>query len=231
MDNFRVKHHYVSRSYLKAWADKRKRISAYRVLVSNDSVRVWDRLPIKSVACHNHFYTRFSAEGDSDEVERWMNDEIETPAQSALHKIRSGKKIKQNDLECLLRFMALQDVRSPVRLMENLNRWQKEVPEVMEQVLQDCVGILESGHKTGVLPKTESPPDTKLIPLRVTKQIDPNTKQAFLKAEVIAGQGLWLFSIRHTLMETYKTLNTHHWSIFSAPDDIEWFTSDNPVVS
>ena len=48
--------------------------------------------------------------------------------------------------------------------------------------------------------------------------------------EVVAGRGLWLFSIKHLLTRTLKVLHEHRWSILAPPDGLSWFTSDDPVM-
>lgn len=69
-----------------------------------------------------------------------------------------------------------------------------------------------------------------MIPMKVTKEISTDSEWGQLKTEVLLGRGLWLFSIRHVLLNTYRVLNTHTWSILQAPEGMEWITSDNPVV-
>ena len=51
-----------------------------------------------------------------------------------------------------------------------------------------------------------------------------------LKGEIIAGRGLWLFSIRHSLRQTAKVLRQHKWTILRPPEGLSWFISDDPVI-
>lgn len=230
LSGFRKNHHYVSQSYLKAWGDEYRNLSIYRILVSNDSVSLWQKLSIKSVAYHQHLYTRITAGSDSDELEKWMDQEIEAPAQKVLNRIRSYNTLTHDEWGHLVRFMALQDVRTPVRLMEHLNFMEEEIPEVIEKVLNNFIHVLENSRNTGEYPKSKTYPDANMIPLRLTKKIEPGAEQGLLKAEIIAGRSTWLFSIRHFLTKTYQVLKKHRWSVIKAPKGIEWFTSDNPVV-
>ncbi|AKG35636.1 hypothetical protein VK70_14500 [Paenibacillus durus ATCC 35681] len=159
-----------------------------------------------------------------------MDQEIETPAQIALSKVRSNEPLNTHDWECLLRFVALHDIRSPANYINSMNRWNSEMPTVIEEVLQSSVNRLEADENIGSIPTHKNYTDFGIIPMRVSKEIDNNSERGYLKAEVLLGRGLWLFSIRHTLSSTYKVLNKHTWSILLAPEGVEWLTSDNPVV-
>lgn len=230
MSCFREKHHYVSQSYLKAWSDECKNLWVYRILVSDDSVPLWQKRSIKSVAYHKHLYTGVAGSADSDELERWMDQKIEAPAQEVLCKIHSDKALTQGEWGHLLRFVALQDVRTPVRFIEHMEFMKKQMPKIMEEELKNGVRRLANARKTAQRIETKAHPDSNMIPLRLTKKIEPGAEQGFLKAEVIVGRSTWLFMIRHVLTKAYKVLKKHRWSIIKAPKGIEWPTSDNPVV-
>lgn len=230
MKNLRKNHHYVSQSYLKAWANKHHRIWTYRTLVSHNAVPEWSQSSIRSIADHQHLFTRTIVGDESDEVEVWMDQEIESPAQIALSKARSNKPLNGQEWECLLRFVALHDIRSPANYIEHMKRWKLEMPNIMEEVMQATINMLEAGNDQGHNPANESNPDSKMIPMKVTKEISTDSEWGQLKTEVLLGRGLWLFSIRHVLLNTYRVLNTHTWSILQAPEGMEWITSDNPVV-
>lgn len=51
-----------------------------------------------------------------------------------------------------------------------------------------------------------------------------------LKAEMIVGRGLWFSGMRHLLTHTVKHLERHKWTILRPPEDLSWFTSDDPVI-
>lgn len=230
MNNFRGNHHYVSQSYLKAWGNKHKRIWTYNTLVSHENVPVWSQAAIKNIANHFHLFTRNMEGSDSDEIEKWMEREIETPAQNALDRIRSvDSSLSSEEWDRLLRYVALHDVRNPARYVDHIKRWKSEMPGIMENVLKSVVREMGLKRAEGTH-KSQPFQDSELIPLKVTKEINPNSDQGYLRAEVILGRGLWFFSIRHLLTSTYKTLGNHKWSIIEAPEDKHWLTSDNPVV-
>lgn len=230
MSNLRKKNHYVSKSYLKPWSDENNQLLSYRILVSHNEVPLWQKNSIKSVAYHKHLYTLIDEEVDSDKIERWMDQKIETPAQKALDKVRFGEDLTSDELHCLVRFLALQDVRTPAKYLEHIKRCKKQMPNILEDVLQKAKRKLEEAIKTGDLPKVESPPEANMIPLKLKKEIEENSEQGYLKVEVLLGRSTWLFSIFHILNKTYRVLQEHNWSIIKAPDGIAWLTSDNPVI-
>jgi hypothetical protein len=71
---------------------------------------------------------------------------------------------------------------------------------------------------------------TEYIPIRVTKQSVPGATHGTLKAELLAGRGMWFFSMRHTLTRTLRHLERHKWTILRSPERMPWFTSDDPVI-
>ncbi|MEK4355448.1 DUF4238 domain-containing protein [Paenibacillus sp. FSL R5-0475] len=230
MKNLRKNHHYVSQSYLKTWANNHNRVWTYRTLVSHSSVPEWFQSSIKIIANHHHLFTRSILGADSDEIEVWMDQEIETPAQIALTKARSDEPLSKQEWEHLLRFVALQDIRNPERYIQQLERWKLEMPTIIEEAMQTTLSKMKADPNEGLIPANKEYIDSKLIPIRVTKENGTASELGQLKTEVLLGRGVWLFSIRHLLTTTYKVLNEHTWSILRSPGELLWVTSDNPLV-
>ncbi|MEI2395174.1 DUF4238 domain-containing protein [Paenibacillus phytohabitans] len=230
MNNIRKNHHFVSQSYLKAWANDHKKVWTYRTLVSHSSVPEWSQSSVKSLANHQYLFTRSMVGADSDEIEIWMDQEIESPAQSALSKVRSNKALSKGEWELLLRFIALQDIRNPERYIEQMERWKLEMPALMEEAMYSALDKFEMDLNNGASPVHEVNTTNQLIPMKVTKEIEPGSEKGRLKTELLLGRSIWLFSIRHLLSSTYKVLNQHTWSILRAPGNLKWITSDNPLI-
>ena len=70
----------------------------------------------------------------------------------------------------------------------------------------------------------------RLHTFRLTTEIEPGQTIGKLKGETIAGRALWLFGIRHLLTQTANILHKHRWTILAPPADMNWFTSDYPVI-
>jgi hypothetical protein len=227
---FHRDNHYVPRVYLKRWASSCGRLWAYRTLVSASQVQPWKESSIRGVAYHSHLYTRIVAGRESDEFEKWLDREFEAPAEEALKKATSNVRLSPTDWRCIVRFLAAQDVRTPARLLEELQRWHATLPSLMKNSLQKSVRKLELASKTGdSLPNLEVP-NGDLIPMRVTPRIVPDQEFGELKCEIIVGRGLWLFGIRHRLTKRADVLLRNKWTILSPPEGLSWITSDDPVI-
>jgi hypothetical protein len=221
--------HYVPRSYLKRWADGRGKVWAYRCLVSHEAVPLWKPTSTKGVAYHEHLYTRIAASGESDEVERWLDIEFEAPAEDAIYRATTDRRLTQRHWQQLVRFFAAQDVRTPARLMENLLRWNRDLPSFLESTMQEAVRRFEEGDRA---PSEEAEGVSPLerFPLRISLEKRPDGGGGFVKGETVVGRGLWLWSIRHTLTRTLSVLEKHKWTILRPPEGMTWFTSDDPVL-
>lgn len=227
---FHRDNHYVPRLYLKRFAASPGRVLTYRILVAHSRVPLWQPSSIKGIAYHAHLYTRIASGVQTDEVEKWLNDEFETPAEEALMKATADMRLTQADWNNLVRFAAAQDVRTPARLAENLQRWHETLPTILEDTLHEAVRKLESARKSGEVITTTGVPNSEYIPFRLRKEIEPGQKFGKIKSEVVVGRGLWLYSIRHLLTQTEKVLHNNRWTILSPPEGLTWFTSDDPVV-
>lgn len=226
----RSTNHYVPRLYLKRWASTGALVWAYRILVRHSKIPLWKERPISAVAYREHLYTRIAAGRLTDDVERWLDREFETPAEDSIQKAISGARLTSEDWRRLVRFLAAQDVRTPARLAEHLERWSETLPRLITETLQDSVRRLELSEEKNeaIAPTTNL--DSDYFPFRVTIQENPEGDGGIVKGETIAGRGMWLFSIRHVLTRTIRTLYQHRWTILVSPDELTWFTSDDPVV-
>lgn len=228
--DFHRDNHYVPCEYLKTWESSPGRVWTYRILVSHEKVSLWNEKSIRGIAYHAHLYTRLAVGRETDEIERWFEREYETPAADVLRKVTSNARLTPSDWRVLIRFLSAQDVRTPARLVENLQRWYKTLPDLLQNTLEESVRKLESMKARGEKPPSIEPPLAKHFPLRIKTEIAPGQEFGTIKAETIVGRGLWLFGIEHLLTKTVDVLHQHKWTILSPPKGMKWFTSDNPVV-
>ena len=227
---FRRDNHYVPHLYLKRWASAHKRVWVYRTLVSHPRVHLWSESSIRGVAYHQHLYTRIVGAHETDEIERWLDQEFEAPAEAALQKVISDARLTPANWKSLVRFLAAQHVRTPARLADEMQRWSTSLPGLLEDTMHKSVQRLEQARKSGeLLPRSEVP-HGEYIPFRATTQLEPGEEYGTLKGEIVAGRGLWLFSIRHLLTKTINALHQHKWTILSPPKGMLWLTSDDPVI-
>lgn len=223
-------HHYIPRVYLKHWGATDGRVWSYRTLVSDPKVPLWKERSIRGIAYHSHLYTRVVADQETDEVERWLDREIENPAEEVLQKVISGARLTPLDWKRLVRFLAAQDVRTPSSLLESFPRWDATLPSLIQDVVQKSIRELELAREAGE-PLPESVASSgDYLPLRVATEVVPGQKFGTVKAEILVGRSLWLYEIRHAITQTAEVLYQHKWTILAPPDNLLWFTSDAPVV-
>ncbi len=227
---FRRDNHYVSRGYLKRWAGADGRTWTYRLLVSHPNVPPWRRQSLKAVARHEHFYTRVAASGETDETERWLDSEFEAPAEDPIRKAVSDMPLSVTDWERLIRFTAAQDARTPARLVESLKRWDKTLPEVVQETLEKSVHELEKAKREGRPINHKPLHHAEHFPIKVTTELVPGEAMGKLRVHAVAGRNLWLYTLRHVLTETLNALLAHRWTILRSPPNFAWTTSDDPVV-
>src|ERR1700690_249737 len=228
--DFRSDNHYVPCLYLKRFAALDERVCTYRTLVSHPKVPLWKKESIKGIAYHRHLYTRIAASCETDEIERWLEKEFETPAGKAIQKATTNNRLTCADWATLVRFLAAQDVRTPAHLEKSLKQWDGSLPKLMEEILPESVRKFTSAVKSGesfVLPNV---PNMDYLPLRVTTEFDPDQEYGKVKAEITIGRSLWIYEMRHLLAGIVDVLHQHKWTILRPPNDLNWFTSDAPVI-
>ena len=230
MDQLHVKNHFVSECYLKNWEDKQHEIHVYRILVSHPNVPIWSINSKSGVAYQKHLYTQLFAGKESDEFEKWLDKAYESPANPILQKVIEDKKLKPSDWTILINFLAAQDVRTPARLYQHLERGREQMQGALESSLQDLKEKLE---KKTPSTRENSPFDLKNLPelpVKVTTKALPDGKNSVVKVESYVGRASWLFSIKFLLKNTSKILHQHKWTILKPAKGFSWPTSDNPVV-
>lgn len=228
--NFCRDNHYVPCLYLRRFSSSPTHIQTYRILVADSRVPLWKSASIKGVAYHAHLYTRMASRGQSDEIERWLNTDFETPAEEALRKATEDRQLSSEDWSNLIRFLAAQDVRTPTRLAESLARWRETLEPELDKALRDSIRSFELAKSSGHVIKTNQTGYGNDIPLRIITNVEPGQQFGTVKAEIIAGRSLWLFGMKYVLTKTVAVLLSHRWSILTAPPGLSWFTSDDPVI-
>jgi hypothetical protein len=194
----------------------------------------WVQKPVKGVAYQPDLYTNSNGELEVDEFERWLEKEIETPAQNAIDRALHGDILTSSDWEHLLRYMAAQDVRTPQHYITSMKRWNDQLPERMQKTIDKLMRELEEAKRTGSKLRTVDPakinPFADVIKVKIDRHAIPENNQAEVSITVLAGRRLWIDEQRHALNGIVKVLYNHSWIIVKAANNIEWITSDNPVT-
>lgn len=228
MQQLRVRNHYVPELYLKQW-ENAGRVPTYRLLVPHDSFPLWERLPLKSIAFRRHLYTALIGQEETDEIERWLDREFESPAQEAIHRVINEQRLTPDHWRHLVRFAVAQDVRTPARLKEFLNRQNKTLKPLIDKTLAQTVNNLgqrlAENHKIQV----NEIDMARELPLKITIE-KPTSGRWKVQAEATIGRGMWLWNIKRLLTSTLKRILRQRWTVLHAPAGVSWPTSDNPMI-
>lgn len=227
---FSSNNHYVSQGYLKRWESSHKKVFVYRTLVAHNNVPKWKERSIKGIGYQKHLYTQLLSGSYSDEIERWFSEQYEDPAEKSILKAVSNSRLNREDWRLLVNFLAVHDVRTPLRLIEHLRRSEKQLPIIMNEVL----GSLEEKLKRKKISASASGSGNNeirgMFPLAVS--IDKNCNKGFatVKVGTTAGRSTWAFGIKHLLSNTSSILHRNRWTIMRPARGMYWPTSDNPVI-
>lgn len=228
--NLKADNHYIPQSLLKNWAIAGNKVWCYRTLVSHNKVPLWKPQPIKSIAKHKHLYTQILSNAESDDFERQFDSEFESPAGSSISKAIAGKKLSKEDWYRIIQYTALQDIRTPARLMQHLNMLGKTLPDVMEETLKDLKHALENGTLHDDSEASHTPSNEINFPLKVTQTPDKSSGEVHIGVHTVPGRATWLHSIQQALHNTVKYFHNNRWTIMRPARGLYWPTSDNPVI-
>lgn len=202
----------------------------YRTLISRPHVGPWRSKPITRVGYYTDLYTRFTPEGETDEIETWLNRDFEQPADGALRKATLDEPLNDIDWHAIVRFVAAQIVRTPAFFIRTLPIWNKITPEILKQTLNEFPHDLALAAK-GELAYGEDPPHGELFPIQTRKEVDEEAGTVNLTVTVTIGRDIWFYTMKHMLTHTLRVLHNHSWTILKAPNCLTWFTSDDPVLT
>lgn len=224
----RQKNHFVPENYLKRWADSCGKIFVYQTLVSHERVPLWKTASPGGIAYHHHLYTQIVDGAESDNVERWLSSEFESPAAEVLEKATNDRRMTPDDWKTLSLFVALQDLRTPARMFEML-RGGDEAADHIQGPSQNSQSPLEVPRPENNAEDTAGRSQGR-YPLLIDIEDKPEEGNVELRYQLVPGRQLWLAQLQQLLTTTARVLQKHRWTIVKPPPDMSWITSDNPVV-
>jgi hypothetical protein len=225
--------HFVPQAYLRRWSDGDQKVWCYRLLVSHTSVPTWKKHSIRGLAYQAHLYTTLRGTEETDEFERWIEREFETPGSEAIEKAVNDRRLTKADWAAIIGYAAAQDVRTPARYYESVARWNQELPRLLEDVLKESVEKWERAvddERQAPQEASKSEAGMEEFPLKVSITPTPEVGGGIVKAETVLGRQMWVSDMRMLLTRTVQALMEHRWSLIRAPDGVTWLTSDDPVI-
>ena len=220
--------HYIAQASLRRWSIDGTRVYAYRTLVSRPEVPEWRLRPIRGLAYQPDLYTSFAGGREVDDFEHWIAKEYEDPGLEAVDKLLANCRMTTSDWQCIARFVAVQDVRTPLNFIE----FMKLCGEQMPNILEECVNEYQRHARIGD-GSTESNPALDAFAQSFSVHVERTGEQDSGKAVVrveAPPRKLWLASIRHVLADAATVLGQHRWSIATPHADEEWPLTDHPVL-
>lgn len=230
MQQLRKDNHYVPKLYLKQWAHEGL-IPTYRLLVPNENVPLWKRQSLKGIAYHQHLYTYLVGQEETDEFERWLDSEFESPAEEAIRRVVHEERLEPEHWRRLVRFAGALDVRTPAQLRRFIVRQKETLQELIDSTLQRSIQDLEDAVARGEpVPRLadDAHDDARSIFRISIEELPEGGGQ--VKAETVVGRQLWIWQMRHSLSKTLRGLPIENWTILHAPAGVSWPTSDDPLI-
>jgi len=228
MSNITHRNHYVSQAFLRRWSEEGVNVWGYEILVPHANVPLWRRRAISGIGYHNDLYTSSEAGREIDDFEHWINKEYEQPAFDPIGKLVAGRRVSASDWHRIARFVAAQDLRTPVNFLEFKNLYDEHAPKILDQLVEEFVRFRNAG-----LPLIESAPPppgfAEALRVRVVPTLGPKPRQLEAQVEV-ASRKLWLASQRHALSNCAAVLCDYRWSVATPHSNEEWPLTDHPVL-
>jgi hypothetical protein len=225
-----VDNHFVPQLNLKRWAGVDSKLWRYSILVPHEKMPPWKKSSAGAIGNQQHLYTRIVGGVADDEVEKWLNQDFETPAVLPLSRAILEQPLTSEDWSAILRFLWIQGARTPAAFLKFRERHIQSLPAIMRKSLEDSVQKLEESKRTGNAIVHQTSPAAVGFPSKITKAIEPGAKMGQLKVEVDVGRGLWLWSLRHDYAATMAAIGKLKTTILRPPAGMSWVTSDDPVV-
>ena len=233
MNNISRNNHFVAQMYLEAWKNSNNKIWTYDLLVPNENCDLWSEKSTKSIASLQIFYINLKEKEEVDEIEKYLNEEFETPASIPLKKAIIGEKLSISDRRAIINYIGCQIVRTPAFVSKMLktakedmgSTFQQTVTELAEELNNISVDKLKSYSSN-----KEYDNDNKMFPLKIVDTGIENNGKTLIKIETIIGKSYYLYMMKHLLKETIKILHNHEWKILDLDDRVNIPTSDDPVI-
>ena len=132
----------------------------------------------------------------------------------------------------MARFVAAQDLRTPLNFIESMKRWKQDIPEILDNCVRDSIEELRRARAEGIALASSPEPTTfgKVLRVHIEPPRDHDSDQAMVQVDVQAGRALWIASMRNLLTGAAEVLSQHRWSVAEPHGDEEWPLTDHPVL-
>ena len=229
MSNITRESHYVPQATLRHWSEDGVNVWAYRLLAPSENVDPWQLCAIKGLTKQRDLYTTFEGDREGDDFEKFITREIEEPGQAAIEKVLGNFKMEPADWRAVAKFVAAQQMRTPLFFVEWVRRINEEMPKTLESILS------ELEQKSAAQIATEAQPDDlNFLREKLKITFDPvpgGDGLALVQAQVSSSRTAWLRFMRRMLTDRIELFCSHRWRVMKLAGDAEWPLTDNPVLA
>lgn len=165
--------------------------------MEHENVPVWKPFSTKAVANHAHLYTQIATGTETDEIEKWFDREFESPAEEAIAKATSDRRLSHEDWKRLIRFLALQDIRTPAWFTQQMKRLDETLPQLMKATMENSIQRIQEAAETGTIIEPLKLPaaEREGLPLRVSVGLSPSGGDE-IGAEMLRGENFGIGRLR-----------------------------------
>jgi hypothetical protein len=229
---FRSNNHFVPRLYLKRFSADGSKVWERRLLVPHESYPHWSPVALRKLTARKHLYTQSTSESVNDDLERWFDAEFEAPAEESIRLAVESGRMGRADWKALIRFLALQDLRTPAHYLKSMKHWSEQLPSLLGDFDRRLAEAAPGGISLDDLHKIEVGYAEMGIPLRIEPIGTAQEGKITLTIHASIGRKTWLSDIKHALSDSapLRQLMGHHWTILEAARGQRFVTSDTPVT-
>jgi hypothetical protein len=197
--------------------------------VSHENVPLWERKGIKGLVCQDDLYTTFSGDAETDEFERFITS-IEEPGQEAIESLLARSKLKPADWESIAKFVAAQQLRTPLHFIESNAKLERHTQEALESLIRKYEerGAIVADDDSNGRPVDSLFRDT--LKVTIEPPNDGGNKGA-VRAHIKSPRSAWMAAQRHHLTNNIGHIVKHRWRIAEPNRDEEWPLTDHPVLT
>ena len=219
--------HFVPQSYTRGWATDGN-VWRYHLLVPSIDVSDWEKTPVVQFGRIRDLYTSIRSGSDSDEDERWLNEEVEDPAAEPLRKIRSDESLTRDEWRRITKYVVALRYRTLAGYYEQIEQCQKTLPPVMDRVMEGVERRLRNTQRRQNAIRQQPRPgaDDHLVKVEIMPSGTPG--KSLLHASIPLDREFWLHRLR-VMTQLFEKLPDYSWSVLRPSHGSAWFTSDHPV--
>jgi hypothetical protein len=202
--------------------------------VSHANVPEWLKQPIKGVTRQTDLYTTLEGDEESDKFEKQITRAYEEPGQDAIEKLLAKQRMTPLDWNRIAKFVALQQMRTPLFFLEFVKRLNDQIPSILAQVVKDYEERQEEHPAPNITAQAHGSNPSNHLGDTLRVSIQPSggpAGESGITAEVSSSRAAWLATISGMLVRLEPVICRLRWRAIEPADDGEWPLTDHPVLT